>query len=168
MRRRGRRLASERGSALALVPAAFLVLIVLGALAVDSAIAYQAQQQLHDTLAAAANDAVAAGLDDSAFYRRGDVALQPAAVAEVVCQAVAAADMGRFAHLRVDVAVGSAAVEVTGAATVAAVFGRALPGWGERPVRASASARLAQGPADPVRGPPGPVASPSAAFDLRC
>ena len=70
---------SERGSVLALVPAAFLVLVILGALAVDSAAAYLAQRQLRDSLSAAAADAVGAGLSRSSFYATVAVTLVPAA-----------------------------------------------------------------------------------------
>ena len=51
-----------------LVPAGFLILITLAALAVDSVATYLAQQQLHDSLVVAANHAVSAGLSNQAFY----------------------------------------------------------------------------------------------------
>lgn len=67
---RGRR-RGERGSVLMLVPAAVLVLFVLGSIAVDSAIAFMAQRELTAAAAAAANDAAAAAMSDEAFYRGG-------------------------------------------------------------------------------------------------
>lgn len=145
----GRSRRGDAGSVLALVPAGFLVLIVLAALAVDSAVAYQAQGQLHDALAAAANDSVTGGLDSASFYGHGRVILTPSAVAAVVCQSVEAqGDPGlHHLHLAVAVSVAGDAVEVAGSATVDAVFGRALPGFGSRTVSSSAEATVSSGAA---------------------
>lgn len=150
----------ERGSVLALAPAGFLVLILLGAIAVDSAVAYQAQAQLHDALSAAANDAVAAGVDSSAFYQHGAVELNQAAVASAVCRAVDAQGLSSFHRLRIDVASSGTAVRLTGSATVDAVFGRAVPGFGTRSVSSTADAVLSAGPAPPAPafGPAAPLA----------
>ena len=57
---------------LLLVPAGVLVLFVLGAIAVDFAIAFMAQRELTSAAAAAANDAATAALSDAAFYEGGD------------------------------------------------------------------------------------------------
>jgi hypothetical protein len=136
---------NERGSVLMLVPAGFLVLMLLAAIAVDSAVAYQARNQLHDALAAAANDAVGAAVDPSSFYSRGSVVLDPPAVASVVCRSVAAQGLGPLHGLRLAIAVSPDAVRVTGQATVDAVFGRFVPGFGTRPVSSSADAVLTGG-----------------------
>lgn len=140
------RLSAERGSVLVLVPAGFLVLILLAALAVDSAVAYLGQQQLHDVLSAAANDAVAAGLDDPAFYRNGTLTLDPATVAGEVCADVAAQDDRGLRDVSLDVAVAGNALRLTGSASVNAVFGRAIPGFGQPAVHSSADATLSSGP----------------------
>jgi hypothetical protein len=150
----------ERGSVLALVPAGFLVLMTLGALAVDTATAYQAQQQLRDALAAAANDAVAAAVDDRAFYGSGAVVLDPAAVGAEVCRSVLAQKPAALHDLRLAVAVSRQSVLVTGSADVDAVFGRSLPGVGTHAVRAHAAATLERTatPAAPAGfGPPVPI-----------
>jgi hypothetical protein len=136
----------ERGSVLALVPAAFLILIFLGCLAVDSAVAFQARSQLREVVAGAANDAVAAGIDQGAFYSSGTVELDPTAVASAVCQAVEAQDMTPFHDLSVSVSVRGLSVRVVASASVDAVFGRAIPGFGTRQVSASAVADLQAGP----------------------
>jgi hypothetical protein len=125
---------SERGSVLMLVPAGFLVLIILAALAVDSAAAYLGQQQLHDSLAAAANDAVTAGLSNQSFYANGAVVLDPSAVGRVVCLTVAAQSDSDLHGLILQMAVDGASVRLEGTATVDAVFGRAIPGFGQRHV----------------------------------
>lgn len=132
---------------LALVPAGFLVLMLLSALAVDSAVSYLAQQRLHDALSAAANDAVAAAVDNQAFYSSGSVSLDPATVAQVVCSSVGAQGDGGFHQLQVTVATTGVAIRLTGSATVDAVFGRAIPGFGRRSVHSSANATLAAAPA---------------------
>lgn len=138
------------GSVLALAPAGFLVLILLAALAVDSAVAYLGQQQLHDALSAAVNDAVTAGLDNAAFYRSGSLSLDPASVAQTVCASVEAQADSGLHDVSLAVAISGSSVRLIGTATVDAVFGRAIPGFGRRSVSSSAQASLETGPA---RGP---------------
>lgn len=61
-----------------LVPAGILVLLVLGAIAVDSAVVLLAERDLVNRTAAASNDIAGLGLDEGAFYRSsGSVALDP-------------------------------------------------------------------------------------------
>ncbi len=156
--------ARERGSVLALVPAGFLVLMLLAALAVDSAVAYQGQHALHDALAAAANDAVTAGLDNRSFYTSGTVSFDPAAIDSAVCRSVSAQGLGSLHGLRLAVATSGRSVRVEASATVEAVFGRWIPGFGTRPVSSSADATLAQAPGGaappPAFGPAAPVDCP--------
>lgn len=147
--RLSRRRPGDAGSVLALVPAGFLVLMLLAAIAVDSAVAYQAQSGLHDALSAAANDAVSAGLDDQAFYGSGSLVLDPAAVASTVCQAVAAQDPSSLHGLQLAVAVSGTSVRVEGTAVVDAVFGGFVPRFGRRRVSSSADATLVKGPQIP-------------------
>lgn len=78
-----------------LVPAAVLVLFVLGSIAVDFAIAFLAQRELTSAAAAAANDAATAALSDDAFYR-GQGGAGPGAI-EIDDEAAA-----RFAQRAVD------------------------------------------------------------------
>jgi hypothetical protein len=137
---------TERGSVLMLVPAGFLVLIVLAALAVDSAATYLGQQQLHDSLVAAANDAVTAGLSNQSFYSNGAVVLDSSAVGRVVCLTVAAQSDSDLHGLTVRMAVDGASVRLEGTATVDAVFGRAIPGFGHRHVKADVRAVVAGHP----------------------
>ena len=61
----------EDGSVLMLVPAGILVLLVLAAVAVDSALVFVAQRDLANRTAAAANDIAAAAVSDDAFYDGG-------------------------------------------------------------------------------------------------
>lgn len=147
----------ERGSVLALVPAGFLVLVVLGALAVDSAVAYSGQQQLHDALAAAANDAVGASVDDRSFYGTGRLVLDPALVERTVCATVEAQAGSGLHGVHLYVAVAGDRVRVSGSASVDAVFGRALPGYSQRTVHSSAEATLETAPGVAPGAPLGPT-----------
>jgi hypothetical protein len=134
------------GSVLALVPAVFLVLILFGALTVDSAVVYLGQRQLHDALVAAANDSVGAAVDDGAFYQHGRILLDPAKVAVVACDSVLAQHMSDVHGLKLWVSTGGRSVRLQATADVDAVFGRAIPGFGQRAVRAVAVATLASSP----------------------
>lgn len=144
----------ERGSALALVPAGFLVLVLLGAMAVDSAVTYLGQQQLHDALTAAANDAAGAAIDNSAFYRSGRVVLDPSTTAGVVCESITAQHFSQLRDIRVWVATGGREIEVQATAVVDGVFGRAIPGFASRTVRAEVHAVAESGPGGPGAIPP--------------
>lgn len=154
----------ERGSVLALVPAAFLVLIFLAALAVDSAVAFQARSQLHDAVIGAANDAVTAGIDQQTFYSGGGVHLDAGAVGTVVCQAIDAEGLSSFHGLRVAVAISGESVRVVATGSVDAVFGRAIPGFASRQVSASAEA-VAQSAAAGGAEAPAPAFPPLTTLD---
>jgi hypothetical protein len=131
---------TDRGSVLMLVPAGFLVFMILAALAVDSASAYLGQQQLHDSLVAAANDAVTAGLSNQSFYGRGAVTIDPAAAGRAVCASMAAQSDSDLHGIEIWMAVDGEALRLEGTATVDAVFGRAIPHFGRRHVDAQVRA----------------------------
>lgn len=140
----------ESGSALALVPAGFLVFVILAAIAVDSAVALLGQQQLADTLSAAASDASAAALSSPAFYARGQVLLDPVRVGQVVCESVAAQSDRDLHDLHLRVAVAGPALRLAGTASVDAVFGRALPGLSRYGVSADVGAVASGGGSLPL------------------
>ncbi len=137
--RRNRR-ADQAGSVLLLFPAAVLVVIVLAAIAVDSAIVFLGQREVTNAVSAAANDAASAGVGNRAFYEGGRVELDPATVRQLaVDQVVGALDGDRLRELRVDVAVEPAiaadcpaVVRVRATASVSSLFAAALPGDGGR------------------------------------
>lgn len=119
---------SERGSALMLVPAGVLVLIVLGAIAVDAAVAFLGQREVSNAAAAAANDAAAAALSDSAFYRGSGALAVDAGVARGVARRAVEARVARGVEVEaVDVAVSGSTVCVTVRGRVSYVFARGLP-----------------------------------------
>lgn len=117
----------ERGSVLALMPAAVLVFVVLGALAVDSALAFLGEREASNAAAAAANDAAAAAVDRSTFYGGGDVRLDPAVARRVALASVEASDLEDLA-VEVVVSVGAPEVTVTVRGRVPYLFSAAVPG----------------------------------------
>jgi len=64
-----RRQPTESASALMLVPAGVLILLILGAIAVDSSLAFMAQRELHNAAIGAVNDAVTVSIGDEALQR---------------------------------------------------------------------------------------------------
>lgn len=64
----GARLRQDDGNSLVLMPVAVLVVLGLGTLAVDTAVLFRAEGELHDLAAGLANDVVAAAVDVDAFY----------------------------------------------------------------------------------------------------
>lgn len=61
----------DRGSALMLMPAAVLIVLVLAAITVDLSLVHLGRREASASAEAAANDAVTFGLDEAA-YRRGE------------------------------------------------------------------------------------------------
>lgn len=157
--RRPPRRRPESGSALALVPAGLLVLVLLGALAVDSAVTYLGQQQLHDALTAAANDAAGAAIDNTVFYRNGHVVLDASRAQTIVCESVAAQHFSQLRQVRIWVSVEGPDITVRGTAVVDAVFGRAIPGFATRSVSAGVDAVAVSGTrtAQPAPAVPAPA-----------
>jgi uncharacterized membrane protein len=154
----------EQGSVLALVPAGFLILMLLGAIAVDNGATYLGQEQLQASVEAAANDAAGEGLSNQAFYENGSVEIDPTVAATVVCADLAAQHDDRLQATTVAIAVDGPAVFVEARAEVPAVFGRIIPGFSERPVEAAATAVASQ-QADETA----PATPPSSAYtELSC
>ena len=121
---------TDVGSVLMLVPAGILVLFILGAIAVDSAVVFLAERDLSNRTAAVANDVAGFAASDDAFYRNGQVELaQPAARAYIAAA---------FAPSRLPAGydtwqgavrfVGPRTVEVSATAEVRRIFGRSIPG----------------------------------------
>lgn len=138
------RLRSERGSALMLMPAAVLIMFVLGAIAVDLTALRVGQRDLQAALTDAANDAVAGALDESLLRAGGGYHLDRSA-AWVIAMGVletrgALRDVVDGPHLTVE---DDGSVTITAARRVPHIFGRALPGVPHHEVvRATATARL--------------------------
>ena len=136
------RSADDRGSSLLLFPAAVLIVLVLGAIAVDLSAVHLAKREVLDLAASAANDAATAGLDQARFRSTGEYVIDPALAAEAVDRAVAANDPSGTTFL-VAVTVGPATDQVTVELSTTAhpVFAPALPGYaGASTVTGSATA----------------------------
>jgi Flp pilus assembly protein TadG len=138
----------QRGSTLLLFPAGLLIMVALAAITVDSAIAFQAQHELANATAAAANDAATEALSDRAFYEDDLIELSSAAVEAVAVQRVRQlVDTARHRELVVRAVATPPAqgcawtVQVTASSRVDELFGRAMPGSdGEAAVRAASVA----------------------------
>lgn len=143
---------------MALVPAGFLVLLLLGALAVDDGAAYLGQRDLSASVQAAANDAAGAAVSDAAFYGQGTIQLDPERAGQIVCRDLAAAGSDRLQDKTASLAVMGHAVYVEAHAEVGAVFGRTIPGLARRPVSATAGAVATADPGSQRPPPPPPGA----------
>jgi hypothetical protein len=139
----------QRGSVLLLFPAGILVVVVLAAITVDSAITFLGPRVVATAVAAAANDSAGEGVGNRAFYEGGRVDLDPTAVHQVAVERVTAAlPVARFHELSVDVSVTPSptagcppSVRVRASATVSVIFAGAIPGASrERVVAASSMA----------------------------
>jgi hypothetical protein len=82
----------DRGSILLLVPAAFLIVMILASIAVDMSLVHLRQRQAHDLASGAANDAVTAAANHLEL-RNGRVQLAQADAEAVVGRIVAASDL---------------------------------------------------------------------------
>lgn len=138
--------ADEHGSVLVLMPAAVLVFLVLGALAVDAATVFLAQRQLANAASAAANDAATQAVDLELFYAEGSVRLLPADAQRVAAVSVDRLGLDHLSDVRPVATVRGDVVEVTVSARAHQVFAPAVPG-GPDSVAVAATA-VAHGRAD--------------------
>lgn len=137
------RASGQAGSALLLMPAAVLIVLVLGALAVDRAVAFGAQRELVVTAQAAANDAVALGIDVDGVRTGEPPTLDPALVDRAVAASVAAGVAVGDEPISVAWSIDRGTIEVRLEQRVELVFAPGVPGAGEYVVvRASARAEL--------------------------
>ena len=119
----------ERGSALMLVPAAVLVLIMLAAITVDSAIVFLAQRDVANRAAAAANDIAGVALADEALYGGDDLVLDGEAAQAYVARIIGQAPLpARYLRMEATVAIDGSQVEVSAVAEVRRLFAPALAG----------------------------------------
>lgn len=116
---------------LALMPAAVLIFLVLGALAVDSAAVFLAQRELANVAVAAANDAVAA-VDVGRYYGDGTFRLDTVRVQQVAEETVARRGLAHLEGVSAVATVQGDAVEVTVRARVDHIFSGAVPGGPDR------------------------------------
>lgn len=113
---------------LVLMPAAALVFLVLGALAVDAAAVFLAQRQLANAAVAAANDAVTVAVDVDGYYGGGRLGLVAEDAQRVADETVGRLELDRLRDVRPVAIVRGDAVEVTITARVDHIFSGAVPG----------------------------------------
>lgn len=111
-----------------LMPAAVLIVVLLGAVAVDLSIVFLGRRELAAAAAAAANDAVTYGLDQDALRVDGGYALDPERVRDAVDASLAASNVDVDVHPPLVELVGPGEVRVTLSGEVQYVFAPAVPG----------------------------------------
>ena len=122
---------AERGSVLMLMPAAVLIVIVLGSIAVDLAIAFLGEREAASLAAAAANDAATAALREGVFRETGEFRIDEDRARRIVRATLQASSSeldGLDFDVRFSTIAGEPAVTVTVRGTVDYVFARAIPG----------------------------------------
>lgn len=82
----------QRGSVLMIMPAAMLIIIVLGAIALDRAIVFGEQRELVQAAQAAANDAASTGIDVAATRTGSDLVYDGRRIDDAVMLTVAHLD----------------------------------------------------------------------------
>jgi len=129
-----------------LMPAAVMVVLVLGAIAVDLSIVQLAHRDLVDIAASAANDAAGFGLDPEDFRRTGAYRIDLARAEQAVHRSVAAHDPhGHVSEIRVIAGPGVDQITVELAMPVEHLFAKAIPGArDDTVVTAHATATAAQ------------------------
>ena len=139
----------DRGSVLMLMPAAVLVFLILGALAVDYGGVFVAHRDLANAAAAAANDAATRSIDLDVFYETGEVRLVPERAWAIAQQSLAARGLDRLDAEIADVHIedGGTSVVVTIKGHTEFLFAKAVPGGREgMDITASSEAHAADLP----------------------
>jgi Flp pilus assembly protein TadG len=132
-----------------LYPIGFIIVILLGAIAVDLSNVWLQQRRLADAADSAANDAAAFGLDQDALRGSGIIALDPDRVAAVVRVSIAGQDLPPEVGLpSVTLGVsasGNPTVTVSLSSNADLIFGRAVRSDGLG-ISATGTAELVSGP----------------------
>ena len=134
----------DRGSVLFLFPAAFLIVLVLGAIAIDSGAAFLRQRELAAAADAAANDAITLAVRDSLAVGSEPVIDQAAADAAVRASLDRRGILHELSAPPVVTVVAPDRIEVHVEAVADYVIAPALPGGRDgTPVQATVTVRLA-------------------------
>ncbi len=120
--------AGDRGTVLMLMPAAVLIIIVLGAFAVDATLVFLGEREVSNLASGLANDIAAAALDDPAFYRQGTLRLNPTHAHRITNLSLTTYTPQYLETIRVDsLTINEAQATITLSATVPYLFSSALP-----------------------------------------
>lgn len=139
-----RRITGDAGSSLMLMPAAVLIVLLLGAVAVDLSIVRMAHRDLVNVAASAANDAVTDGLDAAEYRRSGAYVIDLDRANEVLDRSLAHHGLAdRITGRSMALGPGPDELTVELEMEVSAVFARSLPhAASTSTVRARASASV--------------------------
>jgi Putative Flp pilus-assembly TadE/G-like len=118
----------ERGSALVLMPAGLLIVLVLASIAVDMSLVHLRKRQAFELAAAAANDAATAGVDQGRLRTTQAYVLDPERTRAVVADVVAASELAPQLTRPPVVTVTGAAVRVELALEADYIFADVVPG----------------------------------------
>lgn len=133
---------ADGGSVLALFPAAFLIVLLLGAIAVDSALLFLRQREAATAVGDAANDVVTSALAERALRRdTASGVLDPARARAVVRDRLTLAGLDDDL-VALDVRTGDGSVAVRATFGVDRFFLPIVPGTSARTVTVGAGARL--------------------------
>src|SRR5690606_4452836 len=114
---------------LMLFPAAFLIVLVLGAIAIDAGVAFMRQRELAAAAGAAANDAIGVAVDETLTRQAGELRIDPVALERAVLASLARRQildtLSEPPQVRM---LGDDSVEVTLARHADYVIAPALPG----------------------------------------
>jgi Putative Flp pilus-assembly TadE/G-like len=137
----------DRGSALMLMPAGLLVVLVLASIAVDMSLVHLRKRQAFELAAAAANDAATAGVDQGRLRTTHDYVLDPDRTRAVVDDVVAASELAPHLARPPVVTVTAAGVRVELALEADYIFADVVPGAPDgTEVTASATATAVPAP----------------------
>lgn len=133
-----------------LMPAAILIVILLGSIAVDFAIVFLGEREAASLASAAANDAATAALDQATFRETGEFHLDHALARDVIDATLDASSSElhdiRVVEVEFPVIDGTEGVRVTVRGRVDYVFAKAIPGAADSiEVDASATAVAREG-----------------------
>ena len=120
----------DRGTVLLLFPAAFLIMIVLGAIVVDVGLSHVRARELEAVASSAANDALAA-LDVNALREDGELRFDLERAEQIVAESVANGALDEAVVVAVGIGtngVGEPQLEVTLQLEVEFIMAPALPG----------------------------------------
>jgi hypothetical protein len=132
----------DRGSALMLMPAAVLIVLVLAAITVDLSLVHLGRREASAAAEAAANDAVTFGLDEAAYRRGEGYHLDPGRVRTAVKRSLSVQSTSRRWVGSPHVTIEGTRVTVTVTIRIDYLFARAIPGGPDRTtVTAVGSAR---------------------------
>ena len=133
-------LRNDRGSALMLMPAAFVVVMVLAAITMDLSLVHLGRREAIAAAEAAANDAATFGLDETAYRTGAGYSLDPTRAHRAMEQSIVGAGLSDDLVSPPQLTIEGTTVHVRLTIRVDYVFARALPGAHSTTVTATGSA----------------------------